>query len=486
LRHTHNHFAYGGVDDGGYGEHSMIHKVKTALTLLAAFAAGALATVVLSLALGLYAFQSEFYKAFRLYQWLNEDYWQPVSAAELADGAVAGIMETLGDPYGEYIKGERLKEFEQSLYGEFEGIGADIQSIEGHIVVISPIRGSPAEKAGLLPNDRIVEADGRRLEGLSLEEVANIIRGPKGTEVTLLIRRDGIDGDFRLVVKRDTIPERTVSHAMLDGGVAVIHISEFSATTYKEFSQVWEELAEKDVQGFILDLRQNPGGVLSDAVDVASHFVPKDRLITVMHGRDGIVERKVSRGTPPEVPVAVLIDEGTASSAEIMAAALRDSAGATLVGERSFGKGTSQRVRMFDDGTMVKYTFNEAVAPSGERFHGVGLAPDVEVALPEYAKFPPLHPEREYRVGDFHPDIGLTQRYLDALGFPPGRTDGFFDETTEEAVAAFQNSVGLSPGGVLDRRTLERLSADLEQLKKDRDPQLEEAVRIVMAQSRAQ
>jgi carboxyl-terminal processing protease len=447
--------------------------------LLGAALFGSAVTFGVCLAFQLYIFQTDFHKAIKTYRMISNGYYKPVPANELVDGAIHGMLQTLGDAYTEYLNSEEVAEFNESFLGEFEGIGADIRVEQGRIVVIAPVHDSPASKAGLLPGDIILEADGHRLDGLSLDEAAQYIRGPKGSTVSLLIRRSGIDHDFLVTVQRDTIPTETVKFTLLDD-IALIKITEFSNSTGDEFEQAIRNAEEHNVKGIILDLRQNSGGMLAAAVQIASHFMDAGEPVVTLEYRDKPATRYVSKPTSVyRLPVVALIDEGSASAAEVLAGALRDAAQIPLVGRKTFGKGIAQKVIYFQDGSMLKYTHSELITPKGFRYHDIGLTPDVDVSMPLYTRYPILQVNQTYKLGDRSEQIGLAQKYLEALSFDPGRTDGVFDERTMIAIQQMQTKANLEPNGKLDALSTTAMVDMLRQLVKENDTQLKKAVEVL-------
>lgn len=447
--------------------------------LLGAAMVGSAVTFGICFAFQLYIFQTDFYKAIKTYRMISDGYYKPVPSNELVDGAIHGMLQTLGDSYSEYLNSEEVAEFNESFLGEFEGIGADIRLEQGQIVVIAPVHDSPAAKAGILPGDIILEADGHRLDGVSLDEAAQYIRGPKGTTVSLLIRRSGIEHDFLVTVQRSTIPTETVKFTLLDE-IALIKITEFSDLTGDEFEQALRDAEEHKVKGIILDLRQNSGGMLSAAVQVASHFVAAGETVVTLEYRNRPVIQHVSEPTLiNRLPVVVLVDEGSASAAEVLAGALRDGAQIPLVGRKTFGKGIAQNVIYFQDGSMLKYTHGEFMTPKGSRYHDIGLTPDVDVSMPLFTRYPVLQVNQTYKRGDRSEQIALAQKYLEVLSFDPGRTDGVFDEGTMIAVQKMQAAANLEPNGELDALSTSVMIDMLRQLVKENDTQLKEAIALL-------
>lgn len=235
------------------------------------------------------------------------------------------MLESLGDPYSDYMNEKEAASFHQSISSSFEGIGAEIQEKDGQIVIVSPLKGSPAEKAGLKPNDIVLSVDGKSLQGMSSTKAVTLIRGKKGTKVELMIKRPGIDEPIKMSIVRDTIPLETVYGEMLGDGIAKVQITSFSENTAKELVDVLNDLQKKGMKGLVLDLRQNPGGLLDQAIKISNLFVPEGKVLFKIQDRNGnIMEQKATNGHKVNVPLVVIIDQGSASASEILLRLLRN------------------------------------------------------------------------------------------------------------------------------------------------------------------
>ncbi|MCL6571240.1 MAG: S41 family peptidase, partial [Bacillus sp. (in: Bacteria)] len=340
--------------------------------------------------------RSEFTKLYEAFDTLNDEYFEDLDQNKIINGAINGMVESLDDPYSDYMSNDEAKGFHSSISSSFEGIGAEIQEKDGHIIIVSPIKGSPAEKAGLKPNDMIMSVDGKSLQGKNSTEAVTLIRGEKGTKVVLSIQRPGTEEPMTVPIIRDEIPIETVYGEMVGDGVAKVQITSFSSNTSKELVEILNDLQEKGMKGLVLDLRQNPGGLLDEAISISSMFVPKGKLVLKVEDRDGKIKEYPSQNEgDPNLPLVVLIDKGSASASEILAAAVKESAGVTLIGEKSFGKGTVQSASAFEDGSNLKLTTAKWLTPNGNWIHKKGIKPDVEVALPEYATLSIINPDKE-------------------------------------------------------------------------------------------
>ncbi len=290
-------------------------------------------------------------------------------------------MAAAGDPYTEFLDEQASKEFQENLTGSFEGIGAELDKKDELIIVVSPISGFPAEKAGLKANDAIVEINGESAVDLSIIQAVQKIRGPKGTKVKLGIIRDG--KRLELEITRDTISIPSVKTKKVDGNIGVISVSRFSEDTAGLVRDAALKFKNENVKGIILDLRGNPGGLLDASVDVASVWLVKGQ--TVLQEKRGaeVIKTYFAEGNPVlnGVKTVVLINEGSASASEIVAGALKDNGAATLVGTRSFGKGSVQEVEQLDFGGLLKVTIARWYTPNNVNIDKDGIKPDKKVKL---------------------------------------------------------------------------------------------------------
>ncbi|MCD4838819.1 S41 family peptidase [Neobacillus sedimentimangrovi] len=424
--------------------------------------------------------REEFTKLYKAFDTLKNGYYKKINEQELINGAINGMVESLDDPYSDYMTKDEAESFHSTISSSFEGIGAEIQEKDGHIMIVSPIKNSPAEKAGLKPNDIILSVDGKSLQGVTSTKAVTMIRGKKGTKVELSIQRPGSDAPITVPIIRDEIPIETVYGEMVDDRIAKVQITSFSTNTTKELTDKLNELKSKGMQGLVLDLRQNPGGLLDQAINISSMFVPKGKIIVKEQDRNGKVKEIASQNDGnPEFPLVVLIDKGSASASEILAAAVKESAAVPLVGEKSFGKGTVQTAADFSDGSNIKYTIAKWLTPNGNWIHKKGIKPDVEVALPEYANLPIINPEKELTLSTSSTEVQTAQKMLKALGYDPGREDGFFDEKTKKAVMSFQTANQLTADGILKGETTLKLMEKIRELINTNDTQLNKAIEIL-------
>lgn len=313
-----------------------------------------------------------------IYDILQKKYDGDLSKEALQDGLKKGAVAAVGDTYTEYMSPSEAKEFNADLDGKFEGIGAELSQESGLIVIVAPIKGAPAEKAGLQPQDIIVEIDGESATELTVSEAVKKIRGEKGTEVKLGIVRAGEKLEFTIV--RDTIDIESVE-SVIEGDIGVITISRFSSDTTDLTRKAAQEFVDKGIKKIILDVRGNPGGLLEQAVGVSEIWLDKGSTV-LDEKRGGEVVQSFKTDKNPllkDVQTIVLINEGSASASEIVAGALKDNNKASLMGEKSFGKGSVQQVLELSNGGALKVTIARWYTPGGKNIDKEGISPDMEV-----------------------------------------------------------------------------------------------------------
>ncbi|MEO4054866.1 S41 family peptidase [Solibacillus sp. CAU 1738] len=427
--------------------------------------------------------RAEFKKLYEAFDELKENYYVEIDEEKVVYGAINGMFEALEDPYSDYMNKDEAAHFNEGLSSSFQGIGAEIQERNGYIMVVSPIKNSPAEKAGLLPKDMILSVDGESIKGLSASEAVLLIRGEKGSTVTLTIQRDGSDELIEMKIVRDEIPIETVYGEMGDDKIAHIQITSFSLQTYKELEKILADYEKQGMKGIVLDVRQNPGGYLKAALDISSLFIEEGKPVLLVQGRTGEPEAMfASGGKKYDLPITVLIDEGSASASEILAGALSESAGATIVGKTSFGKGTVQTVTDLPDGSNIKFTTSKWLTPNGNWINEKGIKPDVEVDVPDYASLPYIDPKQKLTIDSNSNLVNAAEQMLVALGYEVGEVDTIFDEDTEAAVKQFQADRELEETGVLTGETTYALMDSLrEKVLKD-DPQLAKAKQLLLGE----
>ena len=317
-----------------------------------------------------------------LERYIQDNYLREVTQEDLYVGQLKGMVAALDDPYSEYLTREEYNELMEDTSGRFFGIGVYINAQDGYINVVSPIKNTPAEKAGLRSGDKIIKVNGDDISGANATEASKKIKGEKGTKVTLTILRieDEVANTFDVDVIRDEITVITVESKIIENDLLYVGISQFNEQTYSEFMEA-TKLITNATKGIILDLRNNPGGLLSTSTAIADVLLPEG--IIVYTERKGKVkdDQINSDAKYIDLPMVVLINEGSASASEIISGAIRDFDRAMLIGQKTFGKGVVQTIDNFSTGDGIKLTISEYFTPKGTSIHGKGIEPDISVEL---------------------------------------------------------------------------------------------------------
>lgn len=371
---------------------------------------------------------------------VNEHYVDQKSVAydQLARNALHGMVEAL-DPHSEFLEKKLHEEFEEDITGEFGGVGLQVETKAGRVVIITPIAGTPSDRAGLRRGDEIVAIDGKPTDlGDGLDSVVSRLRGKPRTSVRVGLFRPSARENFTVTLVRELIKIESVRGArLLDDGIGYVQLTEFSEHTGVQFLRAVEGLLKSGATSLILDLRNNPGGLLEAAVDVAEPFFKKGELIVYTQGRRAADREdfRAQAGEHPLVlPMAVLINAGSASAAEIVTGALKDTGRAVIVGERSFGKGSVQSVFKLDNGEGLRLTTARYYTPSGATIHEKGIAPHLEVIMT---------PEEDAKLARqrSRPDITDVEQFKERFGFEP-----IVDRQLETAVAIIKGVRHLGGG----------------------------------------
>jgi len=426
-----------------------------------------------------------------LADYIMNDYYFGVDRKTLMDAA---LKESLTNPEGgidavihamfasldensSFIPAESLDDFMgQSVTGTFVGIGVMILGTNGRIVVTEPLEGSPAQAAGILPNDIIVSVDGVSLDGKTVTEARELILGEEGTQLVLGVLRG--DNLLEITVTRGEIQDETVTYEVIDG-VGYINISRFPLTIVEKVREALNFFDGQGITKIIIDLRGNPGGEINAALGLCSMFVPK-----------GVVARQVYKNHPDvlmysdleetKYELAVLINEGSASASELFAGAVDDTDAGVIIGKTSYGKGTMQRVRGLITGGAVRMTVGEYKTAGGRSVHGVGIKPDIEVDnvkfIPDTSYFKEIDFYNEYKNGSEGDGVTAIEQRLNFLGYFENEPDAIYDSETVNAVTTYQAYRGLKVTGVCDIYTLIDLNNIDYQQEQVMDLQLETAV----------
>jgi carboxyl-terminal processing protease len=338
---------------------------------------------------------------------VETEFYRPANAdrQKLLHGAARGMVQALDDPNSVYEPPVEREIGDSRWTGRYEGVGMYVDHRDGLMVVTAPVEGGPADQAGVRPADVVIEVDGRAVAGLSLTEQVLLVRGPKGTTVTLTIRRQGAPDPLKIAIVRDEIHLISARSRVLDNGLGVVRISQFTEATVGEARAAVEALLAAQPPGLLLDLRGNGGGLLEPAVHVAGYFLGPGPVVFEVHA-DGERKTYAAPDSPAmtNLPMIVLVDRGTASATEILAAALRDRGRAELVGERTYGKNTVQYIHRLSEGSGLRLTVAEWHTPSGHPIPQSGLEPDLPIAAN------PSEPGRDAILE------GATRRLFERIG----------------------------------------------------------------------
>lgn len=431
-------------------------------------------------------FSEKFEKALAI---IEEQYVNEVSEDELLQGAIKGMLETLEDPYSVYMSKEEANQFTEALGSHFEGIGAEVMMTDGKVTIVTPMRESPAEQAGLQPNDKILKIDGETIEGLSLSEAVMQIRGEKGTTVTLTIERAGSSELLDIPVVRDAIPIETVHYEMIEKdslNIGLIQISSFSADTADRFKEALESLESDGMEGLVIDVRGNPGGYLDQVEDIGKLIIPDKQPIVQIQDRNGEKMRVISTLEERKAyPIVGITDKSSASASEILAGALIEGGNYDVVGEQTFGKGTVQQTLALGDGSQLKLSVYRWLTAGGNDINGEGVMPTVEVKQPDYFYAAPLSIEDPLALDTMGEQVRNAQRMLKGIGFDTGREDGYFDEQTVKAVEEFQKSNDLKVTGQIDQETASVIQEVVVENVRDKenDAQFQAALDLIIKQA---
>ncbi len=334
---------------------------------------------------------------------IQRSYVEPVKSKDLIDGAINGMVGTL-DPHSSYMPPDVYKESQIDTKGEFGGLGLQVGAKDGKVVVIAPIEGTPADRAGILSGDVILKVDDQVLEKeLGLMDAVHRMRGPKGSKVVLTIEREHQKTPMIFEMVRETIIVQSVKSKVLGGDIGYVRITQFQEQTAHDLATALAKLKVANVQSLILDLRNNPGGLLNSSVEVSEQFLGDGKLVVSVKSREGKKDDYVGHGGGfwKEVPMVVMVNKGSASASEIVSGALQDWGRAVVLGTQSFGKGSVQTILPLSDGSALRLTTAKYYTPKGRSIHGQGITPDIVVKLEQPIKASePEEPKADAKTDD--------------------------------------------------------------------------------------
>lgn len=316
------------------------------------------------------------------YQDILSSYYKNIDANELLQSGIEGMIDYLGDPYASYMDASESQEFNEKVEGEYSGIGAEVTyNYKTEVVSIGRVfDNSSAQKEGLMTGDVLLSVDGKEVKGLTISEIASLVKGKKGTKVTLKVKRNDLEMNFTLT--RGMVDIESVTSKVLENKnkkIGYIVISIFANNTYKQFKDHFDELQKQNIEGLIIDVRNNSGGYLSTVTDIISLFTEKGSVIYQLKTKDKVEKIKDKTSESCSLPVVILTNSASASASEVLTAALSENYGAKIVGTKTFGKGKVQKAYTLSNGAMIKYTFQEWLTPNGHSIDSVGIEPDVLV-----------------------------------------------------------------------------------------------------------
>jgi len=327
---------------------------------------------------------SVFWEAWHILE--NSYYGELPSFQKMVYAAIRGVLSALDDPHTSFLDPKQAALARENLSGSFEGIGAVVDMRDGRLVIVEVLKGQPAEKAGLKSGDIILKVDDTPIENMTLMEAVSLIRGPKGTPVRLTILREGEAEPFEVTIIRQRIEIPVVEYKIVDEDIAYLKLMEFSSPAAQRTREALKVLLSEHPRGLILDLRDNPGGLLDVAVEVGSQFVGEGPILIERFrgGQERVYEaRKGGLATDPDLPLVVLVNSKSASASEIVAGAIQDSGRGILIGEKTYGKGSVQQPYTLSDGSELRVTVARWFTPKGRAIHQEGLEPDIEVKMTE-------------------------------------------------------------------------------------------------------
>ncbi|GJF43951.1 S41 family peptidase [Staphylococcus argenteus] len=414
-----------------------------------------------------------------VYKTLNKDYYKKQDSDKLTKAAIDGMVKELKDPYSEYLTKDQTKSFNEGVSGDFVGIGAEMQKKNDQIMVTSPMKGSPAERAGIRPKDVITKVNGKSIKGKALDEVVKEVRGKENTEVTLTVQRGSEEKDVK--IKREKIHVKSVEYQK-KGDVGVITINKFQNDTSGELKDAVLKAHKDGLRKIVLDLRNNPGGLLDEAVKMSNIFIDKGKTVVKLEKGNDTESIKTSNDALKEakdMDVSILVNEGSASASEVFTGALKDYQKAKVYGSKTFGKGIVQTTREFDDGSLLKYTEMKWLTPDGHYIHGKGIKPDVAINTPKYQSLNVIPSSKTFELGDDDKNVKTIKIGLSALGFKVDNESSKYDSALENQVKAFQQENKLEVNGKFNKETNNKFTELLVEKANKNDDVLDKLLKIL-------
>ena len=427
--------------------------------------------------------KNEMFQIEKVFYYLKQNYLDKnITNEQLIQGALKGMAESVGDPYTTYLVNDETAQLDETVNGAFGGIGAELKSDQSRVVISTTMEGSPSQQVGLQADDVITKVNGEDMTGKTISEVVKKERGEVGTDVVLTIERAGTSLEVKLT--RASIAINTVKAELdkEDASIGHVRITSFAKNTAEELEKAVKDLTEKGAKSFVFDVRYNPGGLLDQAYKVANMFLKDGEPIVQVEDRFG--EKKIYKASSSigefkiTQPYVLLVNEGSASASEILAAAIKEGAGGQIVGTKTYGKGTVQSVVDITDNSELKYTNAKWLTPKGNWIHKEGVTPTKEVNLPDYAFLKIIDARETLKVGSVSQNVLSVETILKGLGYSV-TADGYFDEATKNAVKAYQQKEGLIATGEVDEETAQKLMNSVRELIQQNDTQYQTAKELL-------
>ena len=434
------------------------------------------------LAFGIFK-KNELFQIEKVFYYLKQNYLdKDVTSEQLIQGALKGMAESVGDPYTTYLVNDETAQLDETVNGAFGGIGAELKSDQSRVVISTTMEGSPSQQVGLQADDVITKVDGEDMTGKTISEVVKKVRGEVGTDVVLTIERAGTSLEVKLT--RASIAINTVKAELdkEDATIGHVRITSFAKNTAEELEKAVKDLTEKGAKSFVFDVRYNPGGLLDQAYKVANMFLKDGEPIVQVEDRFG--EKKIYKASSSigefkiTQPYVLLVNEGSASASEILAAAIKEGAGGQIIGTKTYGKGTVQSVVDITDNSELKYTNAKWLTPKGNWIHKEGVTPTKEVNLPDYAFLKIIDAKETLKVGSVSQNVLSAETILKGLGYSV-TVDGYFDEGTKDAVKSYQQKEGLTATGEVDEESAQKLMDSVRALIQQNDTQYQAAKELL-------
>lgn len=434
------------------------------------------------LAFGIFK-KNEIFQIEKVFYYLKQNYLdKDVTSEQLIQGALKGMAESVGDPYTTYLVNDETAQLDETVNGAFGGIGAELKSDQSRVVISTTMEGSPSQQVGLQADDVITKVNGEDMTGKTISEVVKKVRGEVGTDVVLTIERAGTSLEVKLT--RASIAINTVKAELdkEDATIGHIRITSFAKNTAQELEKAVKDLTSKGAKSFVFDVRYNPGGLLDQAYKVANMFLKDGEPIVQVEDRFG--EKKIYKASSDigtfkiTQPYVLLVNEGSASASEILAAALKEGAGAQIVGTKTYGKGTVQSVIDIADNSELKYTNAKWLTPKGNWIHKEGVTPTKEVNLPDYAFLKIIDARETLKLGTVSQNVLSVETILKGLGYSV-TADGYFDEATQNAVRLYQQKEGITVTGEVNEETAQKLMNSVRVLIQENDTQYQAAKELL-------